>query len=79
MVLCGGSMNVSRLKDHISSLFNCEVLCSLRPDEVLACGAAQQAGLIASLNHDLPPFEADKELPILTAPITVKVSHQGSY
>lgn len=73
VVLCGGSMNVPRLKDHISSLFKCEVFCNLRPDEVFACGAAQQAGLIASLNHDLPPFEADKELPILAAPITVKV------
>ena len=47
VILSGGTCCIPLLQNHVSSTFkNAEVLSSIAPDEVLACGAAVEAALV---------------------------------
>lgn len=47
MVLCGGSARIPRLQQMIREMFtDVDLLSSAPPDEVIAVGAALQAGLL---------------------------------
>ncbi|XP_077450124.1 heat shock 70 kDa protein 14 [Stigmatopora argus] len=52
VVLCGGSARIPRLQQMIRDVFpNVELLSSAPPDEVIAVGAALQAGLLVGKDH----------------------------
>ncbi len=69
VVMVGGATRMPMFKDRITQLFEKEPRCRLNPDEVVALGAAVQAGLIA--NHagvedmvvtDVSPFTLGIEI-----------------
>ncbi|KAF6198254.1 hypothetical protein GE061_008001 [Apolygus lucorum] len=76
VVLCGGVLKVPKMRSVVSSMFDCEICSGLNPDEVLACGAAQQAGLLAGHSDGLGITEASRELPLLETPVHVQVNDQ---
>ncbi len=47
VILVGGATRMPRVVERIASMFPSPPLCGLNPDEVVALGAAVQAGLIA--------------------------------
>jgi molecular chaperone HscC len=47
VILVGGATRMPRVIDRVADLFGKPPLCSINPDEVVALGAAVQAGLIA--------------------------------
>ncbi|KAJ3612562.1 hypothetical protein NHX12_020833 [Muraenolepis orangiensis] len=59
VVLCGGSARIPRLQQLIREMFpDVEQLCSTPPDEVIALGAALQAGLLAGKEGPSPDDES---------------------
>lgn len=72
-------MKIPRLRKYISEIFQ-ESRTKVVPlsnginyDEVLACGAARQAGFIASnkMGDNFVPDQVD--IPVLECPLTIKV------
>ena len=47
VVLVGGSTRIPAVKREVSALFNCEIHRGINPDEVVAMGAAVQAGILS--------------------------------
>ncbi|MFO7914843.1 MAG: molecular chaperone DnaK [Candidatus Krumholzibacteriales bacterium] len=47
VVLVGGSTRIPAVKREVSALFNCEIRRGINPDEVVAMGAAVQAGILS--------------------------------
>lgn len=69
VILVGGATRMTAVRRHVQTLFGREARCSLNPDEVVALGAAIQAGLIAqerSLDEfvvtDVAPFTLGVEV-----------------
>lgn len=69
VILVGGATRMRAVKDRVTRMFEKEPRCSLNPDEVVALGAAIQAGLIArdaSLEDlvvtDVSPFTLGVEI-----------------
>lgn len=59
VVLCGGSARIPRLQQLIREMFpEVEQLCSIPPDEVIAMGAALEAGLLAGKDSPTPDDES---------------------
>ncbi|KAK0154411.1 Heat shock protein 14 [Merluccius polli] len=59
VVLCGGSARIPRLQQLIREMFpDVEQLCSTPPDEVIAMGAALEAGLLAGKDGPSPDDES---------------------
>ncbi len=52
-VLVGGSTRVPVIRRRVAELFGHEPLCSLDPDQVVALGAAVQAGVLAGTQRDM--------------------------
>lgn len=73
VILCGGCLKVPKIRSYVSSFFECESLSSISPDEVFACGAAEQAGLVNSLGQKI---ESTSELPFLDTPVTMKIGDE---
>ncbi|XP_014280087.1 heat shock 70 kDa protein 14 [Halyomorpha halys] len=73
IILCGGCLKIPKIRSHVSSFFDCEALCSIPPDEVLACGAAEQAGLVCNLGISL---KSSEKIPFLSSPITMKLNNE---
>ncbi|XP_068163495.1 heat shock 70 kDa protein 14 isoform X4 [Antennarius striatus] len=72
VVLCGGSARIPRLQQMIREIFpDVELLCSAPPDEVIAVGAALQAGLLVG-RDGLPPEEESVTVDVSAADILVK-------
>lgn len=73
VVLCGGSARIPRLQQMIRDMFpDVELLSSAPPDEVIAVGAAIEAGLLVGrdgLGPDEESFIAD----VSASDILVKV------
>ncbi len=53
VVLVGGSTRIPLLRSRVGALFGKTPHCDLNPDEVVALGAAVQAGILAGENKDL--------------------------
>ena len=69
VILVGGATRMPSVVRHVAELFNTDPLCSLNPDEVVALGAAIQAGLVSqdkSLSDivvtDIAPFTLGVEI-----------------
>ncbi|XP_050440434.1 heat shock 70 kDa protein 14-like [Adelges cooleyi] len=73
VILCGGPLKIPKLKSYIGSLFpNADIPNGISPDEVLAYGAAVQAGFLAkywNFRDDLP--EPVTEVSTLNEPIEI--------
>lgn len=69
VILCGGCLKVPKIRSYVSSFFECESLCSISPDEVFACGAAEQAGLIYDLGEKM---DSTADVPFLSSPVVMK-------
>lgn len=82
VLLCGGPLKIPRLKKYVSAIFQesttkvCSLPNGINYDEVLACGAARQAGYIVSDKSRDNFLPADIDVPILENPLTVQVSFQ---
>ncbi|CAA9997950.1 unnamed protein product [Nesidiocoris tenuis] len=77
VVLCGGVLKVPKIRSTVSSLFNCDVCSKLNPDEVLASGAAQQAGLIGDRRDiGLHVTKVSKHVPFLAENLKVKINDE---
>nr|XP_018906920.1 PREDICTED: heat shock 70 kDa protein 14-like [Bemisia tabaci] len=80
VILCGEPLKTPRLQSHVKSLFpNAEVLSSINPDEVLARGAARQAGFITEfcdLHKSIP--EPVTDVTFITEPITVQIQSSNN-
>ncbi|XP_046683200.1 heat shock 70 kDa protein 14-like [Homalodisca vitripennis] len=79
VLLCGGILKVPRLKKSISDIFQ-ESSTNVLPlpngvnyDEVLACGAARQAGYIALDQLGDSFLSSEIVIPILKSPLTIQV------
>ncbi|KAF6200148.1 hypothetical protein GE061_006449 [Apolygus lucorum] len=64
------------MRSVVSSMLDCEICSGLNPDEVLACGATQQAGLLGGHSDGVGISEASRELPLLETPVHVQVNDQ---
>ncbi len=53
VVLVGGSTRMPCIRDRVQALFGKTPHCDLNPDEVVALGAAVQAGILAGDNTDM--------------------------
>jgi Fe-S protein assembly chaperone HscA len=53
VVLVGGATRVPLVRRRVAELFGREPLCSLNPDEVVALGAAVQAGVLMGTQGDM--------------------------
>src|ERR1700693_4573743 len=53
IVLVGGSTRMPMVRREVQKMFGREPLCSLNPDEVVALGAAVQAGVLMGTQHDM--------------------------
>jgi molecular chaperone DnaK len=53
VVLVGGSSRTPLVRQRVAELFRREPLCSLDPDQVVALGAAVQAGVLMGMQSDL--------------------------
>ncbi len=53
IVLVGGSTRMPMVRREVQKMFSREPLCSLNPDEVVALGAAVQAGVLMGTQHDM--------------------------
>jgi Fe-S protein assembly chaperone HscA len=53
VVLVGGSTRMPLVRDRVARCFGRDPLCSLDPDEVVARGAAVQAGVLMGTQNDL--------------------------
>jgi Fe-S protein assembly chaperone HscA len=53
VVLVGGSTRMPLVRNRVQSFFGREPLCSLNPDEVVALGAAVQAGVLMGKSGDM--------------------------
>jgi len=53
VVLVGGSTRIPFIHDRVQALFGKTPHCDLNPDEVVALGAAVQAGILAGDNKDM--------------------------
>ena len=53
IVLVGGSTRMPMVRREVQKTFGREPLCSLNPDEVVALGAAVQAGVLMGTQHDM--------------------------
>lgn len=73
VVLCGGSAKIPRLQAMIQDIFpDVDILSSTPPDEVIAVGAALQAGLLVS--RDGPALEQESTtVEVSASDILVKV------
>ncbi|XP_054279907.1 heat shock 70 kDa protein 14-like [Macrosteles quadrilineatus] len=79
VLLCGGPMKMPKLRKYISEIFQesktkiVPLLTGVNYDEVLACGAARQAGYIADNNMGDNFLPDQLEIPVLEFAITIKV------
>uniref|UniRef100_A0A8D3C6S3 Heat shock 70 kDa protein 14 n=1 Tax=Scophthalmus maximus TaxID=52904 RepID=A0A8D3C6S3_SCOMX len=72
VVLCGGSARIPRLQQMIRDMFpDVELLSSAPPDEVIAVGAALQAGLLVG-RESLSPEEESVTVDVSATDILVK-------
>uniref|UniRef100_A0A3Q3NFI1 Heat shock protein 14 n=1 Tax=Mastacembelus armatus TaxID=205130 RepID=A0A3Q3NFI1_9TELE len=72
VVLCGGSARIPRLQQMIREMFtDVELLSSAPPDEVIAVGAALEAGLLVG-RDDLAPEEESVTVDVSATDILVK-------
>ncbi|MBV8773415.1 MAG: molecular chaperone DnaK [Deltaproteobacteria bacterium] len=53
VVLVGGSTRIPSVGRRIGEFFGCEPLCSIDPDQVVALGAAVQAGVLMGTQSDV--------------------------
>nr|AGO01993.1 heat shock 70kDa protein 14 [Monopterus albus] len=73
VVLCGGSARIPRLQQMIRDMFpDVELLSSAPPDEVIAVGAALEAGLLVGRDN-LVPEEESVTVDVSATDILVKV------
>lgn len=73
VVLCGGSARIPRLQQMIRDMFpDVEQLSSAPPDEVIAVGAALEAGLLVG-KEGLTPEEESVTVDVSATDILVKV------
>ncbi|XP_028256265.1 heat shock 70 kDa protein 14 [Parambassis ranga] len=72
VVLCGGSARIPRLQQMIQDMFpDVELLSSAPPDEVIAVGAALEAGLLVG-REDLSPEKECVKMEVSATDILVK-------
>lgn len=78
VILCGGAMKIPKLQATVKDIFsdgNTEVSCDISPDEVLALGAAKQAGYIVQNCDDLTEtLPASVVINHVLKPVTVEVT-----
>ncbi|KAL4226022.1 Heat shock protein ssb1 [Mactra antiquata] len=74
VILCGGGTNTPLLQRTMNDMFShCDVLSSINPEEVIAVGAAKQAGILSTLeDEDIKLNIQDKEIDCISKPICIK-------
>ncbi|KAH3880549.1 hypothetical protein DPMN_004465 [Dreissena polymorpha] len=74
LILCGGGCNMPVLQKAVSDMFsNCDILNTINPEEVIAIGAAKQAGILSVLeDDDIKLNVGDCDVECITKPIHIK-------
>ncbi|WAR24959.1 HSP7E-like protein [Mya arenaria] len=74
VILCGGGCNMPLLQKAVADMFShCDILNSINPEEVIAIGAAKQAGLLSDLeDEDIKLNNEDRHIDCISKPICIK-------
>lgn len=73
MIGCGGSLKIPKLQESIGSLFpSAEALINIAPDELIALGAAKQAGYC--IKYENLPESLSIDTPALSNSLSLTVS-----
>ncbi|XP_045166639.2 heat shock 70 kDa protein 14-like [Mercenaria mercenaria] len=79
VILCGGGANVPVLQKAISDMFShCDILNTINPEEVIAIGAAKQAGTLSALeDEDIKLNTDDSTIDCISKPICIKTQTES--
>lgn len=74
VIMCGGGTNVPVLQRSVADMFShCEILNSISPEEVIAVGAAKQAGILVNLDDDDIKYNTEeREIDCISKAIVIK-------